>query len=403
MKAYEYFLKYIAVNTQSDETSGSHPSFCGEFDLARLLVAELQELGLSKVKLDDKCYVYGYLPATPGLESHTCLGFIAHMDTSPDASGQNVKAILHENYDGSDIFYPATGKTMKTSDFPELKTFIGETLITSDGTTLLGSDDKSGIAEIMSALERIIGEKIPHGPLWVAFTPDEEIGEGADNFDLDYFKADFAYTVDGGDIDIIEYENFNAASATVTINGFSVHPGYAKGKMINASNVAMEFHALLPANERPETTEGREGFYHLTDMSGCCERATLSYIIRDHDKEIFESRKDTIKKAALAINAKYGDGTVQIEVTDSYYNMLEKVLPEMHLIDNAKAAISSLGLIPKEVPIRGGTDGARLSFEGLVCPNLGTGGFNYHGPFEFNSIERMEKATEIIIQIIKVV
>lgn len=401
MNVYDRFYNYITINTQSDEQSGTHPSFDGEFNLAKLLLKEMTELGLSNVTLTDKCYLYGLLPATKGFENKTPIGFIAHMDTSPDASGLNVNPILHENYDGSDVYYPAAGMTMKVSDFPELREFVGETLITSDGTTLLGSDDKAGIAEIMTSIEAIIDNNIPHGPIWIAFTPDEEIGEGADNFDLDIFKAKYAYTVDGGDINSIEYENFNAASAVVSIKGFSVHPGSAKNKMINASNVAIEFHSMLPANERPEHTEDREGFYHLTDMKGCCESAELSYIIRDHDRLKFEAKKAYIQTVADKINDKYGEGCVTLLLKDSYYNMLEMIKPHMHLIDNAKKAISSAGLSPIEIPIRGGTDGARLSFEGLPCPNLGTGGFNFHGPFEYNSIERMEKMTTIIINIIE--
>lgn len=401
MNVYDRFYNYITINTQSDEQSGTHPSFDGEFNLAKLLLREMTELGLSNVTLTDKCYLYGLLPATKGFENKTPIGFIAHMDTSPDASGLNVNPVLHENYDGSDVYYPAAGMTMKVSDFPELREFVGETLITSDGTTLLGSDDKAGIAEIMTSIEAIIDNNIPHGPIWIAFTPDEEIGEGADNFNLDIFKAKYAYTVDGGDINSIEYENFNAASAVVSIKGFSVHPGSAKNKMINASNVAIEFHSMLPANERPEHTEDREGFYHLTDMKGCCESAELSYIIRDHDRLKFEAKKAYIQTVADKINDKYGEGCVTLLLKDSYYNMLEMIKPHMHLIDNAKKAISSAGLSPIEIPIRGGTDGARLSFEGLPCPNLGTGGFNFHGPFEYNSIERMEKMTTIIINIIE--
>lgn len=401
MNVYDRFYNYITINTQSDEQSGTHPSFDGEFNLAKLLLKEMTELGLSNVTLTDKCYLYGLLPATKGFENKTPIGFVAHMDTSPDASGLNVNPVLHENYDGSDVYYPAAGMTMKVSDFPELREFVGETLITSDGTTLLGSDDKAGIAEIMTSIEAIIDNNIPHGPIWIAFTPDEEIGEGADNFDLDIFKAKYAYTIDGGDINSIEYENFNAASAVVSIKGFSVHPGSAKNKMINASNVAIEFHSMLPANERPEHTEDREGFYHLTDMKGCCESAELSYIIRDHDRLKFEAKKAYIQTVADKINDKYGEGCVTLLLKDSYYNMLEMIRPHMHLIDNAKKAISSAGLSPIEIPIRGGTDGARLSFEGLPCPNLGTGGFNFHGPFEYNSIERMEKMTTIIINIIE--
>ena len=401
MNTYKRFEKYVRINTQSDDNSGLHPSFSGEYNLAKLLADELKELKLENVTVTDQCYVYAFCPASKGYENANAIGFIAHMDTAPDASGENVELILHKDYDGGDVEYPAIKKFMKVSDFPFLAGFKGETLITSNGTTLLGSDDKAGVAEIMAAIEFILENNIEHGPIYIAFTPDEEIGEGADAFDLDIFKAKYAYTVDGGDVDTIEYENFNAAAAIVTVKGFSVHPGEAKGKMINSSLVAMEYDSLLP-DEKPENTELREGFYHLTNMKGRCESAELSYIIRDHDKDKFEERKKVMQSAADKINAKYGDGTVSIEITDSYYNMLEKILPHMHLVENAKKAICSVGYEAKEVPIRGGTDGARLSFMGLPCPNLGTGGYNFHGPFELNSIERMDKAAMIIVELIKI-
>ena len=402
MRAYERFLKYIKVNTQSSEVSGTHPSFIGEFDLAKVLENELTELGLTKVYLDDKCYLYGYLPATKGYEKSVAIGYIAHMDTSCACSGENIKAVLHENYDGQDVQYPAIDKIMRVSDFPFLKSFEGETLITSDGTTLLGSDDKAGVAEIMTALERVINDNIEHGPIWVCFTPDEEIGEGADYFDFNHFKAKYAYTVDGGDVDTIEDENFNAAACEVVVKGLSVHPGYAKNTMINALNVAMEFHQLIPENERPEHTEDRQGFYHLHSMSGACDEAILSYIIRDHDMKLFEDRKSLMLEIADKINEKYGKDTIKITLKDSYYNMYEKIQPHMHLVENAKKAIKAAGYEPIEVPIRGGTDGARLSFEGLPCPNLGTGGYNFHGPYECNSVERMDKMTDIIIKLIDI-
>ena len=400
MNTYKKFERYVKINTQSNDNSGQHPSFEGEFNLGNLLRDELIELGLAGVTITDKCYVYGMIPATAGYENRTAIGFIAHMDTAPDASGENVNIVLRENYDGKDVEYPLVDKIMKVQDFPFLESFKGETLITTDGKTLLGSDDKAGIAEIMAAVEYVISNNIPHGPIYVAFTPDEEIGEGSDFFDLDIFKADFAYTVDGGDLDCIEYENFNAADAIVTINGFSVHPGEAKGKMINASLVAMEFDSMLP-KERPDNTEDREGFYHLTDIEGRCEKATLSYILRDHDKLKFENRKSVVLKVAEDMNEKYGYKIAEVDIKDSYANMLEKILPHIHLIDNAKKAIEAVGFEVKEVPIRGGTDGARLSFMGLPCPNLGTGGYNFHGPFELNSIERMDKAAQIIVELIK--
>lgn len=400
MRAYERFIKYAKINTKSTEATGTHPSFDGEFDLANILKDEMTQLGLEDVMISKECYVYGKLPASKGHEDDIALGFIAHMDTSPDCSGENVEVVLHENYDGGDIEYPRIGKKMAVKDFPFLSSFKGETLITSDGTTLLGSDDKAGVAEIMTAIECIINSNVDHGPIYIAFTPDEEIGEGADYFDLDIFKAQYAYTVDGGDIDCIEYENFNAASADIEIKGFSVHPGEAKDKMINAALVAMELNSLLP-NERPGNTENREGFYHLTNMVGNVERAEISYIIRDHDKDLFEKRKEIVAQVVEKINSKYGAGCAHLKICDSYYNMYEKIKPHMHLIENAKQAIISLGLEAKEVPIRGGTDGARLSFMGLPCPNLGTGGYNFHGPFELNSIERMDKASEIILKIIE--
>lgn len=401
MRAYERLINYVKINTTSSEETGLHPSFEGEFDLANILKEELTGMGLSNVYLDEKCYLYAMLPATKGYEDRTPIGFIAHMDTSPSAPGKNVTPILHENYDGGDVYYSAINKTMKVCDFPELKKLKGETLITSDGTTLLGSDDKAGIAEIITAIEEVINENVPHGTIYVAFTPDEEIGEGADYFDLTRFAAEYAYTVDGGDYNCIEYENFNAASAIVMVNGLSVHPGDAKDKMINAILVAMEYNALLPENERPENTQDREGFYHLTDMEGDVSTATLKYIIRDHDRQKFEEKKQYMLDMVRKINSKYPDETVSIEINDSYYNMLEKILPHMHIIENAKRAISMTGAIPEVVPIRGGTDGARLSFDGLPCPNLGTGGFNFHGPFEFNSVERMDKMVEIIKTLIK--
>lgn len=401
MRAYERFVDYVKIHTTSSEESGTHPSFDGEFVLAHLLEKQLKELGLINVSVDDKCYVYGLLPATKGNEGATPIGFIAHMDTSDEASGENVNPIFHKNYDGSDIILPATKAVISADKFPFLKNLKGKTIITSDGTTLLGADDKAGIAEIMTALERIIDEKVPHGDLWVGFTPDEEIGEGADYFNLDVFKAQFAYTVDGGEVNCLEYENFNAAAASVVIKGLSVHPGDAKDKMINASNVAHEFHGMLPTQERPEYTEDHEGFFHLTQMEGSVSKALLKYIIRDHDMNKFEEKKKTIQTVANKLNQKYGEGTVAVELKDQYYNMLEKIKPHMHLIENAAKAIKAVGFEPVVVPVRGGTDGARLSYEGLPCPNLGTGGYNYHGELECVSVESMDSAVQIIIEIVK--
>jgi len=402
MKAYERLIKYAKVHTTSDEYSHTHPSFKGEFDLANILVEEMKGLGLENVFVDDLCYVYGTLPATKGFEKAKALGLISHMDTSPDASGENVKPILHENYDGGVITLPGSKEQMSPEKFPFLKDFVGETVITSDGTTLLGADDKAGISEILTAVERIINEKREHGTIKICFTPDEEIGEGADNFDIKGFDAAYAYTVDGGDSNSLEYENFNAASAEIKIKGFSVHPGSAKDVMINASHLAMEFHSMLPEKETPAHTEDREGFYHLTDMKGRVGEATLSYIIRDHDKAIFEKRKEFMKSLADKMNAKYGEGTVTATIKDSYYNMLEKIVPHMHLVENARVAIKKAGMVPEEIPVRGGTDGARLSYDGLPCPNLGTGGFNFHGNFECTTVERMDRAVEVILNIVDI-
>ncbi|MBP5153390.1 MAG: peptidase T [Lachnospiraceae bacterium] len=396
MRAYERLLQYVTVHTTSSETSGTHPSFTGEFDLAYQLAEEMRGLGLAQITVDEHCYVYGLLPATPGLEGAVPLGFIAQMDTSGAASGKNVVPVLHKDYDGGEIVLPATGAVLSTEQFPFLARMKGDTIITSDGTTLLGADDKAGIAEILTAVEEIREENLPHGPVWICFTPDEEIGEGVLYFDRERFPARFAYTVDGGLAEEMEYENFNAASARVEVTGQSVHPGSAKNTMRNAQNVAMEFHALLPAAERPEYTEGREGFFHLTGMSGSCSRAELQYIIRDHDRARFEARKALMERAAGFLNARYGGDFVKLTLRDSYYNMLEKILPHRHLIDNACEAIRAAGLTPVNVPIRGGTDGAMLSYRGLPCPNLGTGGFNFHGELEGVSVRQMDKAVCII-------
>ena len=401
MRAYERLLKYAKVYTTSDPESGTHPSAAREFDLAHLLVEEMKSIGIEDAFVDEHCYVYGSIPATKGCEKKPALGLIAHMDTAPDASGENVKPILHENYDGGDVTLPGTGMVMKTSTFPFLKELKGETLITTDGTTLLGADDKSGVAEILTAAETLIQKKLPHGKLCIAFTPDEEIGEGASLFDIPGFGADFAYTVDGGDVGGIEYENFNAASATVTIHGFSVHPGSAKNSMINAQNVAMEFHAALPAFSRPEHTEGREGFFHLTSMQGDVTTAHLGYIVRDHDAAKFAARKAQMQHIAACLNDRYGAGTVELDIKDSYYNMLEKIQPHFHLVENARKAIRAAGLEPIETPVRGGTDGATLSYMALPCPNLGTGGFNFHGPCECITAEKMDQGVEILLNLVE--
>ena len=401
MRAYERFLDYAKIYTTSDDHSTSHPSTARQFDLARLLEGQMKELGLQEVRVDENCYVYGVLPATPGLEDKPAIGLIAHMDTAPAAPGENVKPQVIENYDGGDVLFTGTGEYMRVAQFPELADWKGQTLITADGTTLLGADDKAGIAEILTAVERLQKEDIAHGKVCVAFTPDEEVGEGADLFDVKGFGADYAYTVDGGDVGELEYQNFNAASAFVTIHGFSVHPGSAKDLMKNAQNIAMELHAMLPADERPEHTEGTEGFYHLCEMSGDETTATLSYIIRDHDRAKFEDRKACLTRIADYLNAKYGAGTVELELKDSYYNMREQIEPHMYLIHRARAAMEAVGVTPLEVPIRGGTDGARLSYMGLPCPNLCTGGVNFHGVHEYIPVDALHKMTDVLVHLVK--
>lgn len=396
MKVQDRLLKYVAYWTTSDESGSVIPSSEREFALGRELKQELEDLGLSHVILTDHCYVYGLLPATSGMEDRKAIGFIAHMDTAPDYSGENVKPQIIENYDGSDILLKGSNTYLKVSDFPTLETLTGRTLITTDGTTLLGADDKAGIAEIITALEQIITEGTPHGDIWIGFTPDEEIGAGADLFDLDYFKADFAYTVDGDYEGEVAYENFNAASADFIIHGVNVHPGEAKDIMVNAALLATEIVSRLPKAETPAHTEGREGFYHLTDMSGDVAFAKLSFIVRDHDKDIFESRLNLLRTIEVEMNQEYGAGTVELTITHSYENMLSVIEQHMDVIERAQNAIRESGLEPISRPVRGGTDGARLSFMGLPCPNLGTGGYGFHGPYEHISVEGMETAVRII-------
>ena len=396
MKVEERLLKYVSYWTTSDEACTSIPSSDREFALAKVLEAELKELGLTKVTLTEHCYVYGLLPATPGMEDKKAIGFISHIDTAPDYSGENVKPQIIPNYDGQDVLLPGSGAYLKVSDFPTLSGLKGRTLITTDGTTLLGADDKAGVAEIMTAVEELIAEGTPHGDIWIGFTPDEEVGAGADLFDLDYFKADYAYTVDGDYEGEVAYENFNAASAVFSITGVNVHPGEAKDIMINAALVGCEIVALLPKNETPSHTEGREGFFHLTDMSGDVASATLSFIVRDHDKDLFESRLNLLRTLEVEMNQKYGAGTVELEIKHSYENMLSVIEQQMYIVDLAKNAIASVGLTPISRPVRGGTDGARLSFMGLPCPNLGTGGYGFHGPYEHISVEGMQTAVQII-------
>ena len=396
MKVEERLLKYVSYWTTSDEACTSIPSSDREFALAKVLEAELKELGLTKVTLTKHCYVYGLLPATPGMENKKAIGFISHIDTAPDYSGENVKPQIIPNYDGQDVLLPGSGAYLKVADFPTLSGLKGRTLITTDGTTLLGADDKAGVAEIMTAVAELIAEGTPHGDIWIGFTPDEEVGAGADLFDLDYFKADYAYTVDGDYEGEVAYENFNAASAVFSITGVNVHPGEAKDIMINAALVGCEIVALLPKNETPSHTEGREGFFHLTDMSGDVASATLSFIVRDHDKDLFESRLNLLRTLEVEMNQKYGAGTVELEIKHSYENMLSVIEQQMYIVDLAKDAIASVGLTPISRPVRGGTDGARLSFMGLPCPNLGTGGYGFHGPYEHISVEGMQTAVQII-------
>jgi tripeptide aminopeptidase len=402
MRVEERLLKYVSYWTTSDEECRQIPSSERQFELGKVLEQELRDLGLEKVTLTDHCYVYGLLPATKGYADKPAVGFISHMDTAPDFSGENVKPQIISDYDGRDVLLKGSGAYLKISDFPTLETLKGRTLITTDGTTLLGADDKAGVAEIMTAVEQIITEKIPHGDIWIGFTPDEEVGSGADLFDLDYFKAKFAYTVDGDYEGEVAYENFNAASASFEITGVNVHPGEAKDIMINAALVGCEIASLLPENETPAHTEGREGFYHLTDFSGDIAHAKVNYIVRDHDKATFEKRLDTLRGIEQKMNEKYHADTVKLNIQHSYSNMLEVIEKNEYVVAIAKKAIKNVGLEPVSRPVRGGTDGARLSFMGLPCPNLGTGGYGFHGPFEHISIEGMDTAVSVIKEIVKI-
>lgn len=400
MRAYERLLKYVVVHTTSDEESESVPSTNIQFDLARMLEAEMKELGISDVSVDEHCYVKGRIPATKGCENAPKIGFIAHLDTAPDCSGENVKPLIHENYDGKDVFLK-NGRAITTKLFPHLMTLKGRTLITTDGTTLLGADDKAGVAEIMTMAEEVITKGIPHGDIAIAFTPDEEIGHGASLLDIEKFGADFAYTVDGGPENEIEYENFNAAKAVFKIKGVSVHPGDAKDRMINAALLACEISSMLPAAETPAHTQDREGFYHLTDIKGDVENAEISYIVRDHDASLFEAKKKTLNMIEKIMNEKYGEGTVVLTITEQYRNMIEKILPHMHIVDTAKECIKEQGFEPLDVPVRGGTDGAMLSYRGLPCPNLGTAGYAFHGPLEHITAEGMDTVVNVMCAIIK--
>lgn len=401
MKAYERLLKYVVIHTASDENSETTPTTVRQFDLAHILVKEMKELGVQDARVDDKCYVYGTLPATAGLEKAPAIGLIAHLDTVPDFCGENVKPRVIENYDGEDVVLGDSGRVLSREQFPHLPSLKGRTLIVTDGTTVLGADDKAGIAEIMTVIEKLISDNIPHGKICIAFTPDEEVGSGAYALDIEGFGAKYAYTIDGGEEGEITYENFNACSAEFIVNGFNVHPGSAKDTMVNSLIVACEINQMLPAADRPEHTENYEGFYHLTDMSGNVERTVMSYIVRDHSMASFEARKATLRHIKKILNEKYGAGTVELNITEQYRNMSEKITPHFHLIENAKKAAEEIGLKPLIVPVRGGTDGAQLSFRGLPCPDLGTGGYAYHGPYEHITAEGMDLSVALILGILR--
>lgn len=401
MRAYERFLNYVPVWTTSDETSDTAPSADRELVLARMLVEEMKGLGIADARVDDKGYVYGHIPATPGCEDKPSLGLVAHMDTVADASGENIKPQIIENYDGKDVVLKGSGDILKVEEFPYLAELKGRTLITTDGTTLLGADDKAGIAEILTVAEEIIKEGLPHGKICIGFTPDEEIARGAKHFDVEGFGADYAYTLDGDEEGEIQFENFNASTAFITIHGVSVHTGSAKDVMVNSQTIATEIHQMLPVNERPETTEGYEGFYHLVSVQGNVTTTKMKYFIRDFDRRSFDARAQKLRDITEEMNKKYGEGKVEVEIVESYYNMREKIEPCMQLIDYAKAAIEHAGITPIVSPVRGGTDGARLSFKGLPCPNLGTGGHAFHGVFEHITVEGMDKAVLIVKDIIR--
>ncbi|MDD6188629.1 MAG: peptidase T [Clostridiales bacterium] len=401
MTVLERFLKYVKVHTASEEGKwDTVPSTRRQLDLVKMLAYEMEEMGLSDVRVSEYGYVFGSIPATPGCEDAPAIGFIAHMDTAPDFSGENVKPQVIENYDGGDVVLGESGRVLSVKKFPHLPQLKGRTLVTTDGTTLLGGDDKAGIAEILTACERIISEDKPHGKICVGFTPDEEVGNGASKFDVRDFGADYAYTVDGGPETGVEFENFNACSADFYINGFNVHPGSSKNTMVNAALIASKISALLPEYETPRDTEGYEGFFHLTDIRGDVEKAEAHFIVRDHDKNTLEARKKTLLHIAEILNQQYGEGTVELKITGQYRNMREIIEKDMHLIETASRVIRSLGEEAVTLPVRGGTDGASLSFMGLPCPNIGTGGYAAHGPYEHVTVEGMEFVTELIMGIV---
>jgi tripeptide aminopeptidase len=402
-KVVERFLRYVSFDTTSNEDSNSVPSTPGQLVLARELKRELEELGLTDVNLDENGYLMATLPSNTD-KSIPTIGFLAHMDTSDGASGANIKPSIVKNYDGGDILLNEQHKlVLSPKEFPELSKYIGQDLITTDGTTLLGADDKAGIAEIVTAVEHLLKHpEVPHGTIRIAFTPDEEIARGTDYFNVEKFNADFAYTIDGGELGELEYENFNAAKADIVINGRSVHPGSAKDKMINSMLLAMEFNSMLPQFETPGHTEGYEGFFHLEKIAGRVETTSMKYIIRDFDKSKLEARKDRVRKITEYLNDKYGKDTVLLELEDQYFNMREKIEPVIHVIDNAKKAMRSVGVTPLVTPIRGGTDGARLCFMGLPTPNIFTGGINFHGRYEYIPINSMNKAVEVILKLVEI-
>lgn len=402
MRAYERLIEYVKVPTPSAEESTTHPTSQCQFDLANKLVEELKTLGAVDVRVDEHCYVYGKIPASAGYEGKTKLGFISHMDTVSDFADHAVRPLVHPDYDGEDLKLGESGRVLEKSVFPHLSELKGRTLITSDGTTILGAVDKAGIAEIMTMVEELKKRDIPHGQISIGFTPDEEVGQGADLFDVPGFGAEFAYTVDGGREGEIEYENFNASGAKIKITGFNVHPGSSKDTMINAAEVACEIQSLLPEKENPRYTEGYEGFYHLTGMKGDVACAEMEYIIRDHDAEKFAAKEAYLREVAEKMNQKYGKGTVELEIHEQYRNMAEKIQPCFHLIENAQEAARRAGIQPQVLPVRGGTDGARLSYMGLPCPNLGTGGYACHGPYEHVTAEGMDQTVELLLELVKI-
>ena len=401
MSVLNRFLNYIKIDSPSDpKNAGVTPSTAIQLNVAEFLVKEMEELGLSDIRIKDGT-AYGVLPATEGYEDKTCVGFIAHMDTAPEFNGFGVKPQVIENYNGGDVLLAGSGHTLSVKEFPFLADLKGHKLITTDGTTLLGADDKAGIAEILEAVKIIIDEKIPHGKVVVAFTPDEEIGHGVDKFDVEGFGAKLAYTVDGGAYNGICYENFNAVSAFVEFNGYSIHPGSAKGKLVNSQHMAFEFHNLLPAFDKPEHTDGFEGFFHLIETKGATEKTTLEYIVRDHDADKIDAKQEVMKNIAAFINKKYGEGSCVLTLTEQYRNMKEQILPFYEVVEYAENAVRAIGATPVSEAARGGTDGARLSYMGLPCPNLGTGGYNAHGRYECITEENMEKCTQVVVEIIK--